>query len=1486
MNVKNDASGGTEAQRGFLFQTYSLLLYLLLRRIEVPDLNITELSFIVEPEEGEDAKFLSTTLEDRKVKRVFELVQCKKVESVKSPITHAGMSPVDSWAAGTITYDKLKEWVTKKRPTQSLLDLLSSNDQLYYTAIVFGSPAKRVQNFIPNAAASGRYLHWYSPMYFRTFPIDYRHSKDPAGAQLQKGAFGTPEIRSRVRVLPVDSPSEMEAQCVLLLIHHFEVPEGKAPEVVRNLRFEIENRATARNQDGRSFSSGEIEALIAAGRNHPGRWQDAQKLLRPTNATQPRKHLGEAIGWSDFKEADLVNRPELTEAWQALKEKGFIVISGPAGTGKTTLCRFLASKYLAERSDRRVYYLATHPTDSLADETEFFVSHIQTETLFIIDDQHLAIEQVEKMVQKFLEFRIELKASAQLVVTSARTYTLAQATVRTQNRSELNQARAIYLRRMSKEEMIEILAGLRAKGILDTALSDRELAALSQNNLGLAIIIAQCSGRSSGPRTSISRLFESESLGRILTDWILERLARPKQYKMYAEEVAPVFIIGSYALPLTSDFTDSVIPLFEAGFLEADTPETDAATTFRPVNSRLAYIIRHGFYEDQLEVLYDYAVRYPNRLPLICERLVADGDQGSLLLTDLASKHFSHFLKTINDRLSPISLEGISKILNALFKARRGLGRKLLYAIAEPYGQSNRMFFSDFIRLDRVKKASELSSFFNALDRIDRYPVRRLPYEELGYAQIDIILQLFEYDKLDDIAACLHSLNRCSRSYAKTVYTRWKESSTFQEQVAQTEDEPNKLSIWVRFCRQLLPIDRKESKDFLKQHLSETHIVNAILKNDDLGAWSPLLLRLRKLQPSFTAKIGSVLLHDYSQQLVETVKNEDNLQAVTNNLYTLSRIHRRESIRFAMRILDHLAGLLAEEHSYRIIGSTLESLRKNVSMRIAQMAARSLDRDAILAGLRHEDDYYSLDLIGKFLYTTHAVLPALAEWLEERLDYSIYIRRIRALRSRELVYLFRGLMTAAAKERKTGLLHRFKTDAVWLEELRRGWDRSKNLNDKALCILLLLDVPISKADVLHLLSFRNLAEFENDILADFSTEKDPLNLANGLLASAKMDYEIGRKALRTYLTQITEKVRTDRAAQKRLNKSTSHRDPLVPPVYSTETIAHLGTMLQVAAAIEPGDALQLGYLIDLDRFVDNVTSEPNLGRVTAFIQGLHRVSRKLTRDFVSRTCSKETWSKQWDENEELENVVHYSRALRRVSRGTGREYVRFLLANYKEEIHSILETEANLMLVSNWVRVFSASGADFDDQLKEQMTNLVFSTIELDSRFRHLLAATEALIESAQKKMAIQLAKLTLQEVRQSQTISSIRDWIMIYQQAIYIERETGLKNFTKEIFSGIEKWYFFEVLGFESQSILTAYTCYLLKHSDNHGLDKLAEAVSERHSEILDKARNERSSVHRLLALILAEAPINEVYEAAEKNLSQQPWACGLASLLFALVY
>jgi conflict system STAND superfamily ATPase len=1470
INAQSYEKGGIQAQRGFLSQTYSLLFYLLARFYNHPDLEV-----VIESSEGEDAKFTYLISDGDEPLKIVELIQSKKRESSHSSDIHAGAMQGDEWTEGKITLDDLSDWIEKKRPKRSVSDLMSDDAHLYYTAIVFGELANKVSKFIPEGLRAASVFRWPSTKFSEDFPIDYQHKQDP----VQGRSFATQGIRRRIRILRMSSPSELGVQCELLLRQLYNVSSRKSAEIVQKLRIEIENRGVANGEENRRLLPRDINVIIAQGQSKQGYWQEAQKFLEQNEPARADVNRREPPRWIDFVGGSYVHRKEFDVAWAALEREGRIVISGPAGTGKTTLCRFLAFRFLSQNSARQVYYLPVAPIESLQDEIEFLKAQIYSETLFIVDDQHHARDEVETLIQTFMDYQQEGRTRAWLIVTSNITFPRALSPVGGRRGSELSQTSSIRLLPVNEDEMERILQLLNANG-LHLPLPADVIASASEGNIGLALILASCA-KDLRLSHSRRRLFDSKAVGRTLTDWILKRLGRDGDYRFFAQEVAPVFIIGSYGISIPEDFTSMVRPLCDAGFLELVEDQRGGVPIFRPVTLRLAFIIDRQHNTQRVEAAKDYFDQYPKQLSILCERLTSY-DYNLPTLEELFKICSGDFVKTINDRVEPLRLVEVSKILRSVYEAARPEGIKLLRSIAAPLGQPDVRFLSNFLRLERCKDIHSLEDFFDVTYRIDRYLMRRLADEQLGWTETEFVLGLCKLNdsRLDEIATLLHAISKHSRQFAIQVYEALTQSPDFIAKIELADKDPRGLSIWVRFCEEIRTLNRSKCYRYMEAHLPSDKILRSILSNPDLNAISRLLLRLRRINPRLASEIFSTLWQDHRATLERLLLNENQLDALRAYLNALSRINRRLTIRFTSSILKHLRALVGIESRYRQVGSTILFLHSRTSMTIARTALESIDKQRVLLSMQQEDRAW--DLIGKNLYDYAQISPDVAAWFEEHLSYT-GVLQIHIFRLQNLVHVIRGFLVAARPERKAALLQTFMNDNTLLEELKHGWNDANNLTEIAFGLSLLRDIPLAKPQIFTLLGIPNLAVFQERFLGKFMNERSIFHIANGLFGIAKFDLNIADEALRMYVEKISAEAQSIESKE---DKGSSHsrqkKVRRLPRGYEPNNLVDIGCLLQVAAAIEPASALQLAMLLDFNGFSVYAADETNLGRLTVFITGLHNTSYKLAREFVQSISSQEIWERQFVENEEMENVLHYARSLSHISRSRGSEYIRFVFENHLDEIQSFLGVEANLMLVSNWLRILRVCGTDFIQQHTGSISPLLLPASEFDTRLRSLLEATEASMECGFSAQARQLAAQAIEERNQMRSIRRLHDWIVLLHKSLRIGRELQMPDFPRHLFSSFEGRHLALIIEFEGQALLPAYTYYLLKRFEANGLEKFRDAVTALHWNILTAAREERHSLYKVLALIFADASIEEI-KAALNNLDwRQPWEIGLVSLIF----
>jgi len=1158
------------------------------------------------------------------------------------------------------------------------------------------------------------------------------------------------------------------------------------------------------------------------------------------------------------------------------------------------LANYLLFRFINNDDRRLAYYLRITSNLSLAAEIEFLKNQIDTHSLFVVDDQHLAFDEVEMLAQTFADYHAIGKARARLVVTSAHTF---GKTGRGRRGRETVLSQAILIRLIYGEtdKIRNNISEIRSKTGLITPLSDTELVSLSGGNLEVALILARCA-QDLKARIPIKTLFESNGLKQAIRDWILLKSGNGAG-DAFGSEMISVFIVGASFLPIPSDFNSSVQTLFDAGFLEQETiGSVTTSDNFFVHNYWLAKLIKTQYESRELNVLSAYIKKYPKLLPLFCERLVETG-QGASVLKGIFQEDRDSLVATLNDPLQPIKLDDISKILRSINHADHGgEDARFLRALMSADGSPNLRFFSRFIRPERVQETPSVAVFFNTLHNIDRYVAKEVAANTIKDEQINLVLQLFaEPDcRLDHIGLCLRAINRCSREFALTLYERLKEpfgtdeeqrtpSSLLAQKILQVRDDPRELHVWVRFCEEIRFVHRRDCYDYLDQYLPKNKLLAALINATEFNQIGPLLLRLHNLYPKMAATILSETVGDNPGLIERLLRNDPKVITLSDDLFVLSRLNKRLAVPVAFRLKEKIQELIKIEEHYNEVASVLNQLSNSISFQLAHEVSKTVNRSVILTDFQR--DIHRVSMVGRSLYNVAQVSQELADWFGQRLNYEDFINDIYTRFVYNYGHLIRGFLAAADPEtdRREKLLDHLLSNHNLIKELNRIWLTRCNLTEVGFLLSHLLSIPITISNVLQLIGVDTLGTFRKQILGKFRTENSTLHITNGLFALAKIDVGIATEALDIYIHRLHPESASTTSRPQRYKKR--DRRPRLPEDYRADDLTDLGSLFRVAAAIDTSRAQRVAELIDIDEYVAYSLRESNLGRLAVFIQGLHEASRTHARQFVEKIGTKEVWEKQYIENDILDNTIHYARSLGHVSRAKAFEFVRFLLQQdtSRNDLYFTLQIQANLQLISNWLRLLRFGGQTFVSEQIGNLTGFLISTAEYDTRLQALLGAAEALVECREFGIAEHFALRAQEQESQMQSINQLHRWIDVFHQTQRIARELNRPDFLSVMFSRYKDWYFFPKLfaPAEKQPLLLAYTFHLL-HARND-FDSLRKGVHERQDQILMAAREEKRIIIRAIALILARAPIEEINQAADSFESRYLWEYGLLALTFS---
>lgn len=1524
--MSRGTTGGGHDSRGGYFEAYSILFYFLKRRIEYP-----RLEPVIQPSEGDDAKFIYTIESNGKTQIIEELIQCKKIETSDSSKPDSVVPSTDRWMRKSYYPSKLKEWIEENHKTSPSASILEKKENTFYTALLFGEATPFFKDFTPPKLrlkdGSIALIHddtcWSPGSLSENFPPNFKHGEfsQEAKERLKKARFKTGEEALRkIRVLFLPSPLALKhASRMILEEPPFHMSSANAVRVVDQLKNEIDKqRNFVIPESDRLPLIGVFDSIIESGKLGQGQWLAANEFLE----------RGEAGGdinkeqlprWEDFSAGRYVERPEFGEALEALERDGFVVVHAKHqfGTGKTTLCRFLAYEFLRRDSSARVFYLPARAAQLLDEEIEFFRTHIKDDALFIIDDEDFLHREVNRLVEEFWRIRSVGASRAKLVVTTtnASAYTIAQAYVAKPDASDLHQAAQIKLRPNARE-MSSILTELKTRGLLEipSFISVSDLASLSDGSLALAVAVCRCAQELNDSLDVGAMLDNRNLLARALTRWILLRLGREGDVKYFQEEVSPVFIVASLGLPVPERFK-AAGGLRDNLFLYDAAEDPNGQTVLFGVNLNTASVLS-TYYEDwKVQALSSYLKEYREYLPLICKRLMQEKE--GTLLQEVLEACSQEIVETLNNPVRyPIGINGVGVILRAFYKVYRDGGNSTEGAALRlakcqnirAIGQG----FPDFM-LERARNnAHSLRSYLEAalpVNKVFMRPVIAKKYLD-GYKSRIIGLLEDAACPLDEIAATLRTLKKYSPDFAEGLYKHLIYSDSFRRKVSEADNNERALFIWVRFCEHLRSVSRAASYEYLEAHLPENKVLDTVRNSERFNFIAPLLLRLHHLQPRLTTRIIMRLWEKDPQALESMLFKEEEILVLCEGFKALSKLNRRVTVRIANSLRDRLAYLLGKESQHRKAATALERLLKYTSVKLTQSVAQSIDRQAILESLRRDN---VLDLIGKTLYNLSEIDLSLASWFTGRLDYSDYMGSRYVKHLRQLVYLIRGFLRATPdKEAQAELLNRLVKDATLRRAFRNAWDQRADLSEMAVCLALLLDVPISRGAFLELLEFTSnagenfedaLDEFGENFAGKFENENSVLHIASGLFGAAKLDPGLAVGILDRYVGRVLAEVpppRQEKPDVRRRRSRSASDNPRED--YKPANLVDVGRVLMIAAAIKPENALKLAQLIDLEAFARyEAAEEQNLGRLAVFIWGLQQSSRMLALDFLRRICTEERWRKQYKDNEELENVLHYANSLRHLSRATANEFVRFVLANHHGDIQQELTNEINLMTVSNWLRASSNRDQSVVDEEVDSIIGLLEETAEFDARLYHLIEATEASIECGQMKLARHFAARALNESSQLLSVRKLQNWIVLFHKALRIERELDLANFTGDLFEEINNPRFFiGLLSLNNQPILDSYVVYLLKHTnvaEIPAFNPLREVLAGSHKVTMDVAKLEpRKALRILLSLILAKSPLEEIRKFVasinehlvpdESGALYEPWESGLIALVFRNIF
>lgn len=1166
----------------------------------------------------------------------------------------------------------------------------------------------------------------------------------------------------------------------MLLRNLSRIPPANAEPAVAELIQRYRNRATAKQPAAKVLDAEEVNVVLDAFRAERSSWMSASSWLRCYEQESARREPDEALDWKAFEDGQYVQRPQFGEAVRALDDNGFALIHGYPGFGKTTLARFLTHHYLSRNAHVNGNVLSVRTHFKLRGEKHFFESNLTSPTLFVIEDAHFAEDAVRDLLRAYLDARLSGRGKAKVIVTSQETSTRKMLGQREMQGEPLTYAVPIRLEQLTDIELKKFLDDWRANCGVQLPLESAVIAKLAGGRIGIAMIVMRVARDLAG-HISVHKLLEDKLLIDMLRQWVLEKTALTDTPQIFEEHLVPVFNIMSYGICRDDTFGAGVRILRDAGLVA---PHDAEGAGPQIADFALSFLL-NAHYHSRISTSFKQLIEHDRTfLAPAFRRLANDRSFGHQALKELLEAYFDSIVEALTDSSVVLPLSDVAGVLISTFRVSRPDARRLFRQLAAPRGESSLDLLDTMCQLERIHTPSMVSAFFTAMLTIDGQLTRRLARDvnQLGIPQAEVLTAVFNAPEssLQDVAAALRSLYRCSRDFARFVSERLNDLPSFRRKLADAERDPSPLDL-AAYCSIVYSFNRPQIGAIIDRSFTVERLESLFVNSGDQTATLVVLQQLRGVRSRTVADALTRIWQNHADLLITACESQEAFVDFTKPIYFVGRLNRRVARQLAAATQHRARQLISELSDYHDAGSELAMLERIVGWPYANDVAQHLDRDAVLASIKQETHRFTH--IGLSLRNFYRMDAEVGFWFEERLEFEDVARKVSANHLFNLTYLLHGFVHATPVTLWPQRIAEYLQSNSIRREFKRAWNRDRSLTQATLCMHLLTDASLSTDDIRRLIGYPTWGMMERNIRERFSAEPSLLNFAAGLYQFALLCPEMAEAALIVHVeTSGYEPQTVTEDATGRIRQR--HHEQNVPTGARSYDLVEVGAMLRIAAMVNPEQAKILATRLNLDRFVAAAQEEMNLGRLAAFVSGLNEASHAVCLEFLERVSRLNLWELQLEENENLRNVLHYGRILALVSSRRSTEYVDFVVQRVDREIVEFAEAEANLMEISNWLRALSGRNSALHSKNTAELIPALHEASEYDLSLRHLLEATEALAECDSMQEARRFAELASSQSAQVRQIYHLHNFVEILQKALWVEHRLQLPGFAERLFA------------------------------------------------------------------------------------------------------